>query len=155
MTTLSPWPRADSRFRGCLKSSDSEIAISINPGIPDKRRLACEADILYTLDAHSADGLRRGTAGDYAGVDGTISAVSATSPDFPTPRGLRCGDMPRRAWELYGYEFAHMLRCECPDNGPITAIGFTCLKEETVHMDTPYIPFVPGEWFDTPAFWES
>lgn len=87
--------------------------------------------------------------------DGVISAVSTTSPEFATPRGLRCGDMPRRAWELYGYEFAHMLCYECPDNGPITAIGFICLKEETLQMDTPYIPFVPDVWFETPAFWES
>lgn len=89
-------------------------------------------------------------------IDGTISAVLATSPEHPTPRGLRAGDQPRRAWELYGCEFADMFYYDYPEpNGPITTIGFFCLKEPTLNMNTHYVTGPPAEWFESPAFWES
>ncbi len=92
-------------------------------------------------------------------LDGTVSAVWTADPAIPTPRGLRCGDMPRRAWELYGHGDGSvpLFRYDCPDNGPITAIGFAYFREVTVHIGAPYYTAVgvPDEWFDTPPFWES
>ncbi len=94
-------------------------------------------------------------------MDGWIIAVEVTDPAWPTPRGLRCGDMPRRAWEISGYgpsETGYGFYFNCPDNGPITAIGFVELKVEKLYIDLDH-PFPRGtpapEWFETPAFWES
>ncbi len=91
--------------------------------------------------------------------DGTISAVSTTNPEYSTPRGLRCGDMPRRAWEIYGYEFIpHELYYYWSEpNGPITDIGFSVLKElpSGKKMNTAFLFGQAYELFETPGFWES
>ncbi len=89
--------------------------------------------------------------------DGTISAVSTTNPEYSTPRGLRCGDMPRRAWEIYGYEFTHELYFYWSEpNGPITDICFSVLKElPRRKRNFSYLFGEAYEWFETPGFWES
>lgn len=56
------------------------------------------------------------------GLDGIIVAIVIDGPQCATARGLRVGDTPQRAWEMYGYmshfgyETAH---------GRITRIGFS------------------------------
>lgn len=89
--------------------------------------------------------------------DGTISAVSTTNPEHSTPRGLRCGDMPRRAWEIYGYEFAHGLYFHWTEpNGPVTDIRFSVLKElPGKKRNSSYLFGEAYAWFETPGFWES
>lgn len=125
-----------------------------------------EFDMDYDVIGYTGGGLdvhvlRLKPDGQNGGsLDGTISAVLTTNPEFSTPRGLRCGDLPRRAWELYAYGGGGgypRLRYDCPDNGPISAIGFSLMNEVTVHLGMPYyiVQGVPDEWFDTPAFWES
>lgn len=119
----------------------------------------------YDIIGYTGNGLHvhvtRRKPGGYNGgnLDGTISAVWTADPAIPTPRGLRCGDMPRRAWELYGHGDGSypLFRYDCPDNGPITAIGFAYFREVTVYIGAPYytVVGVPDEWFDTPPFWES
>ena len=114
--------------------------------------------IVYTGDGLFVHVLRHQPGTHNAlSMDGTIVAVSTSNPKFSTPRGLRCGDSPRRAWELYGYDFAYLFRYTCPNNGPITAIGFVSYKVENMYIypSTPYIPIAPDEWFDMPAFWET
>ncbi len=89
--------------------------------------------------------------------DGMISGIWTTNPEFSTARGLRCGDMPRRAWEIYGYDFDTALFYHWPEpNGPITAIGFCVLKARIpVEMNTAFRFGLPSEWFETLGFWES
>lgn len=89
--------------------------------------------------------------------DGLISSVSTTNPAFSTPRGLRCGDTARRAWEIYGYDFEHSLYYHWTEpNGPVTAIGFCVMKEWVpIKMNTSFHFGLPVEWFETPGFWES
>lgn len=100
--------------------------------------------------------------------DGTVAAVFTTNPAIPTPRGLRCGDTPRRAWELYAYG-PMGFRFSCPDNGPITIAGFVRLTQDQVTTPTgaPYDPipnegldfhdgpFLPDEWLSSPPFWQT
>ncbi len=121
----------------------------------------------YDVYVYGGDGIyvhvarhKPGSSNPY-GLDGWIIAVEVTDPAWPTPRGLRCGDMPRRAWEISGYgpsETGYGFYFNCPDNGPITAIGFVELKVEKLYIDLDH-PFPCGapapEWFETPAFWES
>ncbi len=130
---------------------------------------ALESDPDYDIIGYTGNGLdvhvlrlRHDAEWENSGsMDGTISAVLTTNPEIPTPRGLRCGDMPRRAWELYGTGphagAAPVLRYECPDNGPITAVGFAYFWETSVHMGAPYHTLYGklDEWFETPGFWES
>ncbi len=120
----------------------------------------------YDVYVYGGDGIyvhvarrKPGSSNPY-GLDGWIIAVEVTDPAWPTPRGLRCGDMPRRAWEIYGYGpsgTGHGFYFNCPGNGPITAIGFVELKVEELYIDLDH-PFPRGapapEWFETPAFWE-
>lgn len=58
---------------------------------------------------------------DSAGLDGIIVAIVIDGPQCATARGLRVGDTPQRAWELYGYltQFGYEV-----SNGRITRIAF-------------------------------
>ena len=55
---------------------------------------------------------------DGWGLDGIIVAIVIDGPQCATARGLRVGDTPQRAWELYGYmshfgyevEYGHITR---------------------------------------------
>ena len=58
---------------------------------------------------------------DGWGLDGIIVAIVIDGPQCATARGLRIGDTPQRAWELYGYmsHFGYEV-----EHGHITRIAF-------------------------------
>ena len=68
-------------------------------------------------------------------IDGVITAVAATNPAFSTPRGLRCGDSPERARQLYGNDFTLTPHGQYLKNGPITAIAFLSQYDDTIRME--------------------
>ena len=119
-------------------------------------------DTVYDIIGYAGNGLHVHVLRLHPGfrnnlmLDGTISAVSTDNPELSTPRGLRCGDLPRRAWEIYGKADGALYFDWTKPNGPITSIGFTRIEETPAHTDTSWFyDEPPAEWFETPAFWEQ
>ena len=66
--------------------------------------------------------LQEGKKDTWQGLDGSVSCVYTTSPDYPTPRGLRVGDPEANAaetmnalWGSFEYEL---------QDGAICRMGF-------------------------------
>ena len=83
----------------------------------------------YNVVKYGRDGLyvhvlrlQEGKKDTWQGLDGSVSCVYTTSPDYPTPRGLRVGDPEASAAETIGAlwgSFEYELQ-----DGVISRMGF-------------------------------
>ena len=83
----------------------------------------------YNVVKYGRDGLyvhvlrlQEGKEDTWPGLDGSVSCVYTTSPDYPTPRGLRVGDPEASAAETIGAlwgSFEYELQ-----DGVISRMGF-------------------------------
>lgn len=68
-------------------------------------------------------------------LDGLISAVYTTNPDYPTPRGLRVGERISRIYTTYDANF-HMHFLCITEDGVITRIRFNSYYDEDANIRT-------------------
>lgn len=123
----------------------------VSEGIVDEDVRGYDVEGYHGGGVHLRVYRRRPGWSNEEGMDGAICAIAVTDPAIPTDRGLRVGDSPRRAWELYGTLFADTFSFQyTPPAGPITLIGIHGLYYAGFDLPNHYIAGVPEAWLELP-----